>query len=393
MTYDLPELRRSALFFSVSFLQALDNQLIPVLLPLFRQEMPGAPAGQLLTAYALACGIVPFIATVRGRSDQVKSLAVAALLVMAVGAFAFAATTAFPARLALRAGAGAASGVLSVTLLLGAARIQDEKSRARQFTVINAGYLSALVLGVPLGARVAKHFDSASIYTAIGAVAVVLAFLFARAALNPGREDGPVLRRSLLRLLSHRPAARILIATGIVGAAMAGPVGYLGSFLSAERGLGIDAIGAVYMWAGVGPLLAMPIAGRIIARWRPHRVAIAGSLIISAPILFFPTLATSLAPAAAVMLVCVLIETVRRAALQGALTERVPPTDLPRYLAYRGVIVQLGLAVGYALAEVEFSGGGFHLVCRIAALLSIGAAGILLTAGSPERQPSLDPQS
>ena len=115
----MPDFRRSALFFSISFLQALDNQLIPVLLPLLRQEMPGAPAGQLLTAYALACGIIPFLATARGRGDRVKTLAVSALLVMAGGAFAFAATTSFPMRLGLRAAAGAASGILSVTLLLG----------------------------------------------------------------------------------------------------------------------------------------------------------------------------------------------------------------------------------------------------------------------------------
>src|SRR5438034_539844 len=102
----------SALFFAVSFLQALDNQLVPVLLP------------------------------------------VLALLVLGAAPFAFGATTGFPVRLIARTAAGAASGVLSMTLLLAASQIQDERSRAQQFTVINAGYLCALVLGVPLGAVV-----------------------------------------------------------------------------------------------------------------------------------------------------------------------------------------------------------------------------------------------
>ena len=80
-----------------------------------------------------------------------------------------------------------------------------------------------------------------------------------------------------------------------------------------------------------------------------------GSVVIAAPIVLFPYLATSLATAAAVMLLCVFIETIRRAALQGSLAEVAATEDLPRYLAIRGVIVQLGLAIGYALAEVQFA--------------------------------------
>jgi hypothetical protein len=44
------------------------------------------------------------------------------------------------------------------------------------------------------------------------------------------------------------------------------------------------------------------------------------------------------------------------------------------------VIVQLGLAAGYALAELQFGRWGFGAVCRIAAAMSVAAAGILFAS-------------
>jgi predicted MFS family arabinose efflux permease len=377
----IAESRRSALFFLVAFVQALDNQIVPLLLPFLRREMPGAPVGQLLTAYALACGTVPFLATTWGRADKFKILSISAIFALALAAFAFAAVPDLPVRLAARATAGAASGMLSMTVLLSAARTEDARTRARHFTVYNAGYLSALVLGVPLSAQLVKLSDGrlGPLYLVIGALALALVVPFARSE-GPRPAVHPARTGSFIRLFRGRQAALILIASGVVGAAMASPVAYLASYLTSVRHLGIDAVGAVYMWAGVGPLLAMPIAGRTIVRFEPHVVAIAGSLVIAAPIFAFPQLATSLATAAAVMLVCVFIETIRRAALQGSLADAVPSSDLPRYLAFRGVMVQIGQAAGYALGEIQFDSGGFELVCRVAAILSASAAGILFAA-------------
>lgn len=379
MTSQSSELRRSALFFAVSFVQALDNQLIPVLLPVLKKDMPGAPAGYLLTAYAVACGVIPFLATARGRGDRLKILSVGALVVLGAAAFALGATSAFPVRLVARAGAGAASGMLSMTLLLAAARTPDERVRARRFTVITAGQLAALVAGVPIVAKLTSAFGMAAVFQAIGAVALVLALPLALLA-EPRSASDSARRQSFLRLFRLREPALVLLATGIVGAGIAGPVGYLSSFLDGVRHLEIDAIGAVYMWAGIGPLLAMPFSGRLIARFAPSRVAIAGSLIIAVPMLFFPEFAVSVPTAAAMMFVCVFIETIRRAALQGTLSDAVPDADRPRYFAFRGVVLQLGLAAGYALAEAEFTRSGFRLVCIVAALLSVAAAGILFTA-------------
>lgn len=380
--------RLTSLFFAVSFLQALDNQLIPVLLDVLEKEMGKSDAGHLLTAYALACGLIPFLATAGSKARNIKPMALAALVTMAGAAFVFGAVSSFPIRIAMRAAAGAASGILSITLLLAAARTEDARARARRFTVINAGYLCALVLGVPLGAVLVKHFQVSTVYWGIGGLALLLCALFTRtAAVQPAASEADP-RRSIIRLFHHRQAALILLATGMVGAAMAGPVGFLGKFLASARGMGIDAIGAVYMWAGVGPLLAMPIASRTIARFGPDRVAIAGSLVIGVPIFAFPELATSLMPAALVMLACVFVETIRRAALQASLSAAAPPPDLPRYLALRGVIVQVGLAIGYALANAQMRSFGFGVVCGVAAILSTGAAIVLFAA---TRRPTAAP--
>jgi DHA1 family purine base/nucleoside efflux pump-like MFS transporter len=180
MSAPAPAAWRSVLFFSISFLQALDNQLIPVLRPILDVEMPGAPSGHLLTSYALGCGLIPILATSGGRGNRARLLTLVSLLALALAAVVFGLTVSFPTRLLMRALAGAASGILSVTLLIGAARLVDEGARARQFTVIAAGYLTALVLGVPLGAMLADHQASiGAIYVPIGAVALLLAPLAA----------------------------------------------------------------------------------------------------------------------------------------------------------------------------------------------------------------------
>jgi predicted MFS family arabinose efflux permease len=374
----MTDLRRSVLFFAVSFLQALDNQLVPVLMPVLRTQVGSAPAGWLLTAYAIACGVVPFIVASRG-GENLRRLGVAALVVLAAGALTFSATTSFPLWLAMRAAAGGASGVLSMTLLLAAARIEDPRSRARQFTVITAGQLTALVAGIPIVAPLSWTHT----YVAIGALCLLFAALIGYLAPGPVAGAIPARRLPLREVFSNRQAALVLLATGVVGAVMAGPVGSLSTFLSHERGFSMSAVGAVYMWSGVGPLIAMPIAGRLGGHWPPRRIAIAGSLLIVAPLCVFPELATTVAVAAILMLACVFIETLRRAALQGALADVVRRPDLPRYLAFRGVILQLGLAVGYAVGDATFTTLGFGFVCRLAALLSVVAAFILVLARAP----------
>src|SRR4029077_18057589 len=127
-------------------------------------------------------------------------------------------------------------------------------------------------------------------------------------------------------------------------------------------------------------------AGRVMTRWSARQVALAGSIVIAAPIALFPELAVSFPAAAGLMLVCVFIETLRRSALQGALAEVVDRRDLPRYLAFRGVILQLGLAAGYAFGETAFGIAGFRLVCRGSAALTLVAAGVLVAAGLVPRR-------
>jgi predicted MFS family arabinose efflux permease len=372
---------RSALFFAVSFLQALDNQLVAVLMP----ELSEANhlASWLLTAYAVACGIVPFLIAGSRHVEHLKKLGIAALVVLAAGAFVFATATSFPVWIFVRAAAGAASGLLSMTLLLSAARIEDPAARAREFTVITAGQLTAIVVGIPLVASL----PWTRTYPVIGAACLLFAALFgiiAPRSLSPKTPPRPLLLREVL---ANRRPALVLIATGLVGMVMAGPIVSLSTFLKGHD-FTKAAIGAVYMWSGVGPLLAMPIAGRLSARWSPRRVAIAGSVLIAAPLCVFSVLAVTLPAAALLMLVCVFIETLRRAALQGALAEVVDRPDLPRYLAFRGVILQLGLAAGYAIGGAAFTALGFGFVCWFAAGLSILAAVVLTFARAPAVAPS-----
>ncbi len=162
---------------------------------------------------------------------------------------------------------------------------------------------------------------------------------------------------------------------------MAGPEGFLSSFLKEVRGLDLQVIGLVYLAAGIAPLIATPLASALLQRRRPDLVAAAGSVIFALPLLAFPSFATGVVTAAAGMAVVLFLETIRRAGLQLHLAGIVDRSNLARFLAIRGVVAQAGLALGFAASSPLYRTAGYQSVCNAAAAASATAA-ILLWVGA-----------
>ncbi len=369
----------SLLYFFIAFLQVLDSQLVQILLPVIRGSSGGASADHLLTAYAIGAATIPFVVAWRVRSAAFPNVVLAAILGLGVAAAAFALAPSLGVRLAARALSGASSGVLSCSLAVLAER---STHRARAMSHQSAGFLAALVLGVPLGPRFEALLGLKTLFVGVAAVAAALfAITLATRRPEPVRDDPPVAGGP--SFFTGR-ALHALLATALTGTAIAGPAGLLSSFLSEVRHIPMTEIGIVFLGAGLAPVVATPLASMLLRTRAADRVAAASSLVFAVPLVLYPEIATTVVLATVGMAVVLFVETIRRSALQLHLTGVVARDNLPRYLAVRGVVAQLGLALGYAIASPVFHSHGYSVVCRAAAAISILAA-LALTVGGGGR--------
>lgn len=367
------------LFFA-SFLQALDNHLVAPLLPEFERTLGSAAAGRLPAAYALGAAVLPFLVAALYRRSA-RRLVLPALLVHGAAAVAFRAAAddgagAFAAALA-RAASGAASGVLSFALLAFAAEAADPTARARRIAAQTAGFVSALVLGVPLGAWLASSFGARAPFLGVGAADLVAAAVAAVVARGgPGDDAAAAAPRTPWRaLLSGRATLAGLAAVLLVGAATAPPAVRLGVRLAKEGGLGLPDIGLVYLCAGLAPIAVLPFAGKLLRAFGGARLAAAAGLCFALPAAGFALPgAAAFWPAAALFFLAVGCDVVRRTGLQSLMAEAAPEPDRARFLAFRGLVAQTGLAAGAAIAEPLHARYGFAAVSAAAVLLSAGGA-------------------
>ncbi|HYC77986.1 MAG TPA: MFS transporter, partial [Planctomycetota bacterium] len=340
--------------FLVSFLQAADSQMVAPLLPELGARLGGAAAAdRLVPAYAVGAAILPFAVALAYRRAA-RRLVGPALGVHALAAAAFAFGGAEVAAVA-RAASGAASGVLSVATLAFAAEADDAATRARRIAALTAGYMTALVGGVPLGALAAERKSVAAAFVgvaAVGALLGALAFALRLAPVAPAEpKAAPEARTPLLTLIRGRSPAWSLVAVLTMSAALGAPVSRLGVRLYEDAGFSPSERGLVFLWAGVAPLIAMPLGALLLRRLGPAACAALGSAAFAVPILALAQpFALAFAGAAATLFVAVLLETLRKSGLQALIVSAAPPADRPRFLALRGCVAQAGLAGGAAAA-------------------------------------------
>lgn len=379
----------SAFLFVASFVQAADNHLVNPLLPEFERTLGPAAADRLPQSYALGAAVLPFLVALlwRGRA---RLLVAPAFALHAAAAFVFYGAEADAAgawRGALaRAAAGAASGVLSFALLSFAADAADPSARARRIAFQTAGFTSALVLGVPIGAWLAATFGPRIPFAGVGLFGSLLALIAVRLTAG-GTTDhaalGAAVRTPFRRLFADRRSLYGLAAVFLVGAAVAGPATRLGLRLHADAGAGTVDIGFVYLAAGLAPIAIMPFAGRLLRRFGPAKLAALGSFAFAGPALLMGLpFAAGLVPAGALFFVALACDVLRRTGLQSLMAEAAPEADRARFLAVRGLVAQTGLAIGAEAAVPLHRGTGFFAVCAAGAALSV-AGGLFAKAATP----------
>jgi predicted MFS family arabinose efflux permease len=353
--------------FGIAALQASDAAIYPLLLPLLaRETFPGCNPSWMLTAYAVGAAAAPLAWSWISPARYARHGIAIGLLGLGLANLGLAVGLPFGAALLARTLAGAGSGVVSGALLIASLRLGHGALSAQ-----TAGFLAALVAGVPGLAHLVAAHGVVAATAGLAAVSGLLLVLAARTLPRPDGGSGPA--RGFLGLL-HEPAPRRGLAAVLVTAAAVGGVTALLPTLLQDPdrgGLDLAATGRVYLLAGLGPLLGGLATPHILRRTGLVPAARGFSLALAPVLVLLPFAVRSAAAAALLLLLALLLETTRRTALQAHLGQFHGPADQPRFLTLRALASQLGLAVAIPIFDLLLRGGRIATAAGIAALLMI----------------------
>lgn len=373
--------------FATLFLAVADNQILSPLLPLMSAELGVSIRwlGQLVTGYALAAGLVAFglspLSDRLGRPLLIRW----ALLLFAAASLISSQAGGFMTLLMGRLTAGVAAGILSFNVI---AHVGDRfayAQRGRAMGIVYSAYFAALVVGVPAGSWIADGLGWPSVFLG-GCLAAMCLYIVALFFLTERR---PVQSRPALTLIFSADwyatfggfwgsgkcrrgiAASFLVSGGIVCF-----LTYLGAWLHQDHGMNTRQIGSLFMLSGLAALVASPLCGYLSDHIGKARAFAAGNTTAALCILFLPW-----AMARPVLLltffVLSLAAALRQSPFEAIITEVVGPDARGRYIAFRNMFSQVGIAVSVFIGGLLFQSHGFEAIAILAAALT-GAASVII---------------
>jgi predicted MFS family arabinose efflux permease len=233
------------------------------------------------------------------------------------------------------------------------------------------GYFVAFVVGVPAGALAAARLGWQWVFACL-AIGSALVFLVALAGLpeDPGKHT---LTRPRLAAVEHfqKPdrlsgiAAAFLTSGGIVGF-----LTYIGAWLNTVHGVSVERIGLLFMFAGIGAIVASPFSGWLSDHAGKRTVIVFANVILA--VLFIVVARTpwgvGLVAAVAVLSIAA---SARQAPLHALSTEIVSTEIRGEYIAVRNAASQMGIAAIAAVSSFVFDSAGFGGVSLVAAAVTL----------------------
>jgi predicted MFS family arabinose efflux permease len=251
--------------------------------------------------------------------------------------------------------------------------------------VISMAYFCAFVIGVPVAAFVAARQGWPVVFGALSVVgALVLALALARLPMDT--PSGKT-RFSPRGFLAHfrKPervagtAAAFLTSGGIVGF-----LTYVGAWLRAEHGIGVDRIGLLFMVSGLAAVAASPVSGWLSDRAGKRSVIVWANLALATLFLVVARMESGAWLVAGIAALSI-AASARQAPLHALTTEIVGPEIRGEYIAVRNAASQLGIAAIATISAYAFDSGGFFRVSIIAAAVTVLIPPICLWIPEPRR--------
>ena len=368
-----------AALFGGLLLAAVDAQMLIPLLGRLEADYGTSVEGmgRLFSVYALTAGgfnllVGPFTDRC-GRLPFLRAgLAIFALLSLATHF-----SQGYLQLLWLRAGTGAASGLISTCTAGLVGDIFPYRRRGRVMGIVLSAYFVALIVGVPAGTWIADRWQWRAVFLASCLLAsAVLASLWGPlSGFRSGAPAGGRIRFAYRRFFSARPLRNaLLVSFAVAGGTMALMV-YLSGYLIGRFGVTPIQISWLFVVAGIAAVTGSLISGWVVDRWTKRKVFLLANLafiLTISGLMSMPWGAGLIGLFFAVSL-CV---SFRQTALQTLQTQLVGIDERGSYLALRNCFSQLGIAVVVLVSGWCYSWSGYGAVVLLVGLLS-AAAGIL----------------
>jgi predicted MFS family arabinose efflux permease len=382
------------ILFGVLFLGVSDTQLVAPLLPLIARDLGTTPghAGIIVTTYSLAAAAFALI--VGPLSDRIgrKRILISGLALFALTSFLTYHVSTFEALVILRAITGLSAGTLSTCALSFAGDYYPYHQRGRAMGVLSMGYFIAFVVGVPAGALAAARLGWQWVFAclSIGSAVVFIIALGGLPADTPRARVSP-LRFTMGRHFSNADRLSGVVAAFLTSGGIVGFLTYVGVWLNSVQNVSVERIGLLFMFAGIGAVVASPISGwlsdhagkRTVIVWA--NVTLAFLFVIVARADWGVGLIVGIA-------VLSIAASARQAPLHALSTEIVGADARGEYIALRNAASQAGIATIAAISASVFDVAGFTGVALVAATVTLMIPACCIWLREPERKPADVPE-
>ena len=369
--------------FGVLFLVTADNQMLIPLLPTLGREMGTSveKLGWLFSFYALSAAF--FNLLLGPLSDRFGRVVFIRLGL--VFFFLIALTTYFSKNYLqlfwLRGLAGLTAGLLSTCSISFVGDFFPYEHRGRVMGIILSSYFAALIFGVPIGAWVAQTWSWKSSFLLSATLAFVL---FCCSLIFFPKEthtfSPPINLRNYFLIYPQffarrETAAAVAVSFGVSGGTLA-VMTFISSYLNQTFGLKPFEISWVFLSAGIGAIIASPLAGLLSDKFTKRNVFLVSNTVLIVPLLLLVQLPWGISLILTFLLISLCVG-FRQTALQTLQTELVQTNQRGAFLALRNSCSQLGISATVFVGGILYSTIGYGAVTIMSAILTLISSGIL----------------
>jgi predicted MFS family arabinose efflux permease len=362
----------------LAFLVGSDSMVVAPIAPMMLHQWSVSTglSSLLVAAYALAYALTsPFFGALADRSGR-RRIAVAGIVLFAVGTALTGFAHGFALALASRAVAGAGAGAVMPSVFAEVSERSTDATRGANIGMVMGLMPASTVIGVPLGALLASAVGWPWVFHAIailGACCLLPATnIFASkatASTSLGRAGSGMLQL-LHTALSSRPTLLVLAATFLWNTGLAILFTSIGAFYQSRFGVTTATMSGIMLAAGIAGVAGSVGGGRLLSYWGTFT-----HLIVCAAVSAVGVLLMSLSPALPLSIIGNFVWSLDIVAGQPALTTLAATLD-PRA---RGTILALNGSAQY-LAQFAASSAAALLVSITGSYLPLGILAACLPA-------------
>jgi len=341
---------------AVQFVNILDFMIVMPLGPDFARALAIAPShlgyiGGAYTASACVTGLLGSLFL--DRFDRRSALGVA-MLGLVVGTVMGGFATGLGTLLAARVVAGAFGGPAASLSLSIVADVVPPERRGRAMGAVMTSFTLASIFGVPAALELAARggwrlpfFSVAALGTALAALAVSLLPRLRGHLTREARADEPSLGDML-----RRPTVRLsYLAMVVTSVGMFALIPNISTYVQNNLGYPRAHLGRLYFLGGVATFAVLRVAGPLVDRFGPTRVAAPSSLFTAAVVAAGFLVVPPPVPVALVFIGFMASTGFRNVALN-TLTSRVPlPVERARFMSVQSAAQHAACAVGAFLSS------------------------------------------